>query len=295
MSRYSARTQVQQPTVSSWGKAAAGGIGVVDGYGVATGGVSSTAVTVSSTAYTLLAFTSDGNLVVTSAGLFDLLLVGGGGGGGILTQWNTANGAGGGGGVMGLTTTLTIYLNAATYALDVGAGGAANTGGLNSAIASIVSVAGGGFGARYLADNGPGGGGASAGGSITPNAAISVQSIAGNNGGQGNTGTSGGGGGAGGVGGNYVSTTGGSGGHGADIYPFANDVLGALLTNPYYAGAGGGGGGTTGGTAGNGGVAGVASAAANNGVNYGAGAGGSLGNYNGGAGAAGLILVRFKV
>ena len=43
-------------------------------YGVATGGAS-TAITVAGTAYTLLTFTSDSNLVVTTAGLFDVLLV----------------------------------------------------------------------------------------------------------------------------------------------------------------------------------------------------------------------------
>jgi hypothetical protein len=81
VSRYSFRTQVQQPTLANWGKAAPAGIGVVQGYGVATGGTSSS-ITVSSQTYTLLSFTSDGSLVVVTGGIFDVLAFGGGGGGG---------------------------------------------------------------------------------------------------------------------------------------------------------------------------------------------------------------------
>ena len=51
------------------------------GYGVATGGTSSS-ITIGGQNYTLLTFTSDATLTVTSAGLFDVLLVGGGGGAG---------------------------------------------------------------------------------------------------------------------------------------------------------------------------------------------------------------------
>ncbi len=54
----------------------AGGIG----YGTATGGTSSS-ITVGGIAYTLLDFQSDSNLVVTKAGLFDVVLIGGGGAG----------------------------------------------------------------------------------------------------------------------------------------------------------------------------------------------------------------------
>ena len=57
MTRYAQRTLIQQPTLANWGKAAAGGIGVVQGYGVATGG-SSSSIT-DTVAYTLLTFTSD--------------------------------------------------------------------------------------------------------------------------------------------------------------------------------------------------------------------------------------------
>ena len=95
MTRYAQRTLIGQPTLANWGKAAAGGIGVVQGYGVATGGTSSS-ITDSSQAYTLLSFTSDGTLTVSAAGLFDVLLVGGGGGGG--SENGSTAGAGGGGG-----------------------------------------------------------------------------------------------------------------------------------------------------------------------------------------------------
>ena len=62
------------------------------GYGEATGGTL-TSITVSSQAYTLLSFTANGSLVVSKAGLFDVLMVAGGGGGG-----TAANYGGGGGG-----------------------------------------------------------------------------------------------------------------------------------------------------------------------------------------------------
>jgi hypothetical protein len=98
MSRFGQRTLVgDNRAVTGLGKAPAAGIGVVQGYGVATGG-SSSAITVSSQAYTLLSFTSDDNLVVSADGLFDVYLVGGGGGG--ATSGNAATGAGGGGGLL---------------------------------------------------------------------------------------------------------------------------------------------------------------------------------------------------
>ena len=81
MTRYAQRTLIQQGSVANWGKAAPAGIGVKDGYGVATGGTSSS-ITVGSTPYTLLTFTSSGTLTVASAGLFDVWMIAGGGSGG---------------------------------------------------------------------------------------------------------------------------------------------------------------------------------------------------------------------
>lgn len=254
-------------------------------YGVATGGTSSS-ITVSSQAYTLLTFTSDANLVVSKSGLFDVLLVGGGGGGGSGT---TGGGGGGGGGVIGIQATQTIYLTAATYAVDIGAGGAASSVGLNSAIASILAVAGGGFGGSAVAGIGIGNSGASGGGgSDNRSAGLSCFLIGGNNGGvsSGSPFVGAGGGGANGVGGNTSGSTGGTGGNGRDISAF-------IASATYYAGAGGGGGSSgTGGAAGLGGVAGT-TGAGNNGVNYGAGGGGGV--SSGGSGAAGVVYVRFKV
>ena len=58
----------------------AGGAGA-NSYGIATGGASSTAITVGGISYTLLTFTADSNLVVSTAGLFDVLMFSGGGAG----------------------------------------------------------------------------------------------------------------------------------------------------------------------------------------------------------------------
>ena len=54
--------------------------GGIPQYGVATGGTSSTIV-IGGNNYTMLAFLSDDNLVVTTDGLFDVYMVGAGGGG----------------------------------------------------------------------------------------------------------------------------------------------------------------------------------------------------------------------
>ena len=47
-------------------------VAAISGYGVATGGTSST-ITVDGKSYTLLTFTSDGNLVVSTSGYFDTI------------------------------------------------------------------------------------------------------------------------------------------------------------------------------------------------------------------------------
>ena len=255
-------------------------------YGTATGGTSSS-ITVSSQAYTLLAFTTDANLVVSKAGLFDVLLVGGGAGGGLGA---TGGGGGGGGGVIGIQAIQTVYLAAATYAIDVAAGGASESVGLNSAIATVVAVPGGGFGGSVGSIQPRGSaGGSGGGGSDNRTGGSSVFLVGGFAGGNspGSPYPAGGGGGSAGAGGAGLSSTGGTGGNGTDI---ASWITGAT----YYVGAGGGGGSSgTGGLAGNGGVAGKNTGTGNNGVNYGAGGGGSL--TAGGAGAQGVVYLRFKV
>ena len=99
MTRYAQRTLIQQGTVANWGKAAPAGIGVKDGYGVATGGTP-TSIT-DTVAYTLLTFTSSGTLTVSTAGLFDVMVIGGGGGGGGATG---TGGTAATGGVAGKTS-----------------------------------------------------------------------------------------------------------------------------------------------------------------------------------------------
>jgi hypothetical protein len=89
----------------------------VERYGVATGG-SSSSITVSGQAYTLLTFTSTGTLTVTQAGLFDYTFVGAGGAGG-------TNGRGGGAG--GCISQGTLYLSAnETITIGAGVAGSGN-------------------------------------------------------------------------------------------------------------------------------------------------------------------------
>jgi len=266
-------------------------------YGTATGGTSSS-ITVDSQNYTLLSFTSDSNLVVTQAGLFDILVVGGGGGAGTSND-STPTGGGGGGGVIGLDSTgkiMTVYLPASTIAVDVGAGGAAQTVGNASYLTGVVAAPRGGYGIGYNGNyfHPDGNGGTFYNNTYWETNRSSFSNIAygqykGGTGGGSFSNGAGGGGGSAGAAGNGTSTAGGAGGNGLDIAPFIGG-------STYYAGAGGGGGGpTTGGAAGNGGVAGKTTGNGNNGVNYGAGGGGSYGIHTGGSGAAGAVFVRFKV
>jgi len=277
-------------------------------YGAATGG-SSSSITVGGINYTLLTFSSDDNLVISRSGIFDILAIGGGGGGTGGDAGTRTGGGGGGGDIVGIDYTLTVYLEAGTYAVDVGAGGAGSTfgqafGAKSTIDTSRIVAIGGGGGAGYSStansslrvtyQSGASGGGTSFSDSTTGSVnRFLTQGWKGNRGGYVNvalsTGAncSGGGGGAGGVGGDGSGTTGGAGGNGFDISAW---ITGAT----YYASAGGGGGATgTGGAAGNGGVAGKTSGTGNNGVNYGAGGGGTNG-ATGGNGAPGAVFVRFK-
>ena len=274
--------------------------GAGSGYGVATGG-SSSSITVNSINYTLLTFTTDSNLVVSTAGLFDVLIFGAGGGGG--SSGGAAN-TGAGGGAGGAQTS-TVYLSAATYAVDVGAGGATYTNGLGSAIGTAVgSIAsgGGGFGSGAVPLSHPGiagggscGGGQSAADPLTRIGLAGVNGITGFNGGtctyQGNA--SAGGGGAGALGANGVSSTGGAGGAGIEVNTF---ISGSSL----FKGGGGGGGGATGGAGGSsvGGAGGTGNAnggTASANTAGGGGGGGSTTSNLGGAGGSGIVYVRFKV
>ena len=280
-------------------------------YGTATGGTSSS-ITVGGTNYTLLSFTSDGNLVVSTAGLFDICLVGGGAGGGSSTSANFSGGGGGAGGIV----LETLFLDAATYAVDIGAGGVgattavAGTNGAGSSLnntARSFSVVGGGFGAWNQAGvaNRPGNPGASGGGGsggITNANATGLASLfptiigfAGGNGATSSNQAAAGGGGAGAVGVNAVTTTAGAGGAGFDVSAF---IGGSAL----FKAGGGGGGAPTGGVAGDGGSS-VGGAGTTNGTgnaaaaNTGSGGGGagSGASSSGGAGGSGIVYVRFEV
>jgi len=258
------------------------------GYGVATGGTSSS-ITVSSQAYTLLTFTSDDNLVVSTAGLFDVLMFGGGGAGG--------RSGGGGGGAGGVLQT-TVYLDATTYAVDVGAGGAGATGnsfdghGFGSSIgttARSLSVAGGGYGGGDIPGvlGRPGGAGGCGGGNFMTvgNGASFNSGVSGFAGGN----NSGGGG-----GGTTAAGANGSNGNGGAGYDVSAFIAGSTL----FKGAGGGGansgvgGSSIGGNAVSSGTGG--SAAANT-ASGGGGNGTSAGGNTSGSGGSGIVYVRFKV
>ena len=293
MTRYAQRTLIQQPSIANWGKAAPGGIGVVDGYGVATGGTSSP-ITVGGQTYTLLTFTVDSTLTVSSAGLFDVLLVGGGSGG----WYGTI--AGGGGAAGGLLQQ-TIHLNAATYTVDIGAGGPAVTNELNQSVGlpttlgvspSGLTAVGGLYQILY------GSGGATSGVIGSLGGAIASQTAGGSNNVQGFKGgnstattNAGAGGGAGSVGGNGATTVGGVGGTGFDASAFR----GKVANTTRLAGGGGGGASVTQGSGTDGGGDAGAVTGENGTDNTGGGGGGVAASGTAGSGGSGVLLVRFKV
>jgi len=297
MSRYNPRTLVQTPSVSGWGKAAASGIGVVDGYGTATGGIGapvSTGVLGDGFTYNFLTFNSTGDLTVTKAGLFDILLFAGGGSGQLCSGAN-AIGAGGGGG--GGKLQATIYLSA-NATVTIGAGAAAGARGGQSSVDAQMVMAGGAAGAHNSisvteAWYGISTGGASHGSS---GFATLLGTAFGNIGGAGfSFDAAGGGGGVGGVGANGSAGTGGAGGAGFDVSAF---IGGAAL----FKGAGGGGGGGTaggaGGSSGVGGAGGRNSVGVNAAANTASGGGGSQSSVSAKAaslGGSGIVYVRFRV
>lgn len=119
MARYSPRTQLGSPTLSTWGQIATGG-GIT--WGIATGG-SSTSITDGASAYTLLSFVSDGTLTVTRQGTFEFLMVGGGGAPGTNFIGRTYGDSGGAGGEV---RRFRMILPIGTYAVDVAANEAAS-------------------------------------------------------------------------------------------------------------------------------------------------------------------------
>lgn len=254
-SRFPARTTTN-PSVSAWGKPAVAGLGVVDGYGVATGtpSVSSTFSDGGSN-WKRIDYTSDSTLVVSVGGLFDCMLVGGGGGA-------YSNGGGGGGGQINITT---LYLAAGTYDIDVGAAGSPSQIKTTALLYAYSNAGGhGGLGGDYNGTPGGPGGSGGGGGYGLWNGAQGYGSplftgiYGGNIGASGNTG---GGGGAG------SAASGSTGGAGLQL-TFSG-------TSTYYSNGGGG----AGGSAGTGGAG-----APGRGMTSGSGV----------AANAGIVIVRWK-
>jgi len=291
MVAYSTATQLQVYNGTAW-------VDASTGYGSASGtAASSTAITVSSVNYTLLTFTADSNLVVSKAGLFDVLMFGGGASGGYGLDTGST-GAGGGGGAGGMVSA-TVYLAATTYAITIGAGGTSTSSllgnGLKTSLGSVLVAAGGGVGygnqngERYQANPGGGGGG---GGRVQNAGGIGIQGF---NGGtqSGVTATSaGGGGGVSAVGANPAGTTGGAGGAGYDVSAF---IGGSAL---FKGGGGGGGASVTAGAGGSsvGGAGSTGATGSSAAANTASGGGGGYGAPStGGSGGSGIFYIRFKV
>ena len=264
----------------------------------ATGGTIST-YSSSGVNYNVHTFTSSGVFKPTAAATVNYLVVAGGGSGGS----NIA----GGGGAGGLRTG-TLAVLAQSYAITVGAGGAAgqvDSGGAqsgnngNDSIFSTITSIGGGAGGPEFSGNGNNGG-SGGGGSRNGGTAGSGTSGQGNNGGNGtssggtdNQGSGGGGGGAGAVGVAATNSAPGNGGAG-----LANSITGSSVT---YAGGGGGGGyntaNTSGGSGGGGNGSGSGAAATVGAANTGSGggAGGYPSNRPGKSGGSGIVIISYAV
>jgi hypothetical protein len=262
-------------------------------------------------------FTSSGTFRVNQALTCDYVVVGGGGGGG-------KDGGGGGGGGLRSTVTATggggslesaLAVAASSYAITVGAGGAAGTfnvagvSGGNSTFSSITSTGGGAGGGDFGTATGYSGGAGGGTKRDTTNntgggAGTTNQGYAGGVGCGTAFGGAGGGGGAGAAGGKGVSTgsasgeRGGAGGNGV-----ATSITGTSVTR-----AGGGGGANFGssvvaaggsGGGGNGGAWDFANSYANRtyatagSANAGAGGGGDPSNPA--AGGSGIVIIRYAV
>lgn len=243
----------------------------LEAYGVATGG-SSASATVSSIDYTILTFTSNADLTVSTGGWFDFVFVGAGGAGGPgnnTAVWSYGNlaGCGGGGGEIRFVSR---YVPAGTYGIVIGAGAtSAFSGGATwipkLGIGATGGTGGGGaFGYPYFPVRS---GGCGAGSMIQGSSGIGYGGIATVSATQGS-----GGGGAGGA------PSGGTGGAGFDV----NVWIGGSTT---LKSAGG-----TGGTNNAGGAAGTA-----NSGNGGNAAGYGSGSSAGGAGGSGVAYVRFRI
>jgi len=256
----------------------------------------------SDTTYYYRVFTASSNLVISSSGITaDILVIAGGGGG-----------SAGGGGAGGYRTLLNQSVSVGTYAVTIGAGGAADAKGSDSSLGSLlVSTGGGGGKGTVDARNNGGSGGGGREGSTSGGTGIAGQGF---NGGIGaSDGVSwaagGGGGGAGAVGadatGAYPENSyGGNGGVGLSsqsswglVTSTGQNVSGTVYYAGGGAGTGGGGANGNGGTGGNGG-GGQGGASGTKARNSTAGTANTGGGGGGGgptpsAGGSGLVIIRY--
>ncbi len=264
--------------------------------------------------YRVHEFTTVGNssFVVTDPGTdgVEYLVIGGGG----ASNGNRSGGGGAGGYRSSVAGERSggdsdpeepLLLSADTYAVTVGAGGAAGpwnarNNGENSVFGDIVSL-GGGVGGTRQSNSAlalPPGDGGSGGGSVDISTGGGGTYVEGQGeyrqgfngglgGGGGSAATSGGGGGGAGQPGNVPSFTGGDG------------LESSITGTPIFRGGGGGGGGTSGtltGGLGGGGTGTGAVGAGGAGVNgTGGGAGGGRDVSTGAAGGSGIVIIRYPI
>jgi hypothetical protein len=177
---------------------------------------STTTTSTTTTSTTTTTTTTTASLVTYQV---EYLIVGGGGGGGSQESGNNNLGSGGGGAGGFLSGSLFVTQSQA-YSFVVGAGGGADTSGVNSTAFTLTAI-GGGYGALAGAtalagaNGGSGGGGGSRGGTLSVNAPGTGTAGQGNNGGDGtqeSVGAGGGGGGATSAGSTPAASTYGGGG-----------------------------------------------------------------------------------
>ena len=268
-------------------------------------------VTGTENGYAYYIFTGSGSITFAQSGLCDVLVVGAGASG---AKGSTTGGdCGGGGGAGAAEYHSGFYVDASSYTVTVGAGGAGMTTNANlgnagdkSVFGNLVAVGGGPGGSSVLyrrqGINGACGGG---GGTDASQSAFSGGiGLFGYNGGAASLGNGGGGGGGLGAAGadSPGSNIGGAGGIGAiftiisDTVATAESVGEVSGTDVYFCGGGGGGGDTTGGAAGTGG-GGAGTAGTTVGTNGSAntgGGGGGCENANSGSGGSGVVIVRVR-
>lgn len=106
--------------------------------------------------YYYRAMTANGTLTVTGTLVTDILIVGGGGGGAAAFAYVSGStitrlAQGGGGAAGNVTVKAGVVLNGGTYNVTIGAGGAAESNGSQSAIVFIASSGGGAKGSQGIA------------------------------------------------------------------------------------------------------------------------------------------------